>query len=44
VHLDVNWLVVLTLVPIACLMSGAVGLMFGTMFSPRSVRCCSASS
>ncbi len=37
VHLDVNWLVVLTLVPIACLMSGAVGLMFGTMFNPRSV-------
>jgi ABC-2 type transport system permease protein len=37
VHLDFNWPVLLTLVPIACLMSGAVGLMFGTAFNPRSV-------
>ena len=44
VHLDVNWLVVLTLVPIVCLMSGAVGLMFGTMFNPAACRCFSASS
>ena len=37
VHLDVNWPVLLTLVPLACLMSGALGLMFGTMFDPRTV-------
>ena len=27
----------LTLVPLGCLMSGALGLMFGTMFDPRTV-------
>jgi ABC-2 type transport system permease protein len=37
VHLKVNWLVVLTLVPLGCLMSSALGLMFGTMFDPRTV-------
>jgi ABC-2 type transport system permease protein len=37
VHLDLHWPVLLTLVPLACLMSGALGLMFGTMFDPRSV-------
>jgi ABC-2 type transport system permease protein len=37
VHLEPNWPLVLTLVPIGCVMSGALGLMFGTMFNPRSV-------
>jgi ABC-2 type transport system permease protein len=37
VHLDVHWAIVLTLVPLGCLMSGALGLMFGTMFEPRTV-------
>jgi ABC-2 type transport system permease protein len=37
VHLSYDWPLLLTLVPIGCLMSGAVGLMFGTMFNPRSV-------
>ncbi len=37
VHLDVHWAIVLTLVPLGCLMSGALGLMFGTMFDPRTV-------
>ena len=37
VHLDLNWVVLLTLVPLGCLMSGALGLMFGTMFDPRTV-------
>jgi ABC-2 type transport system permease protein len=37
VHLDINWAIVLTLIPIGCIMSGALGLMFGTMFNPRSV-------
>jgi ABC-2 type transport system permease protein len=37
VHLDFHWAILLTLVPLACIMSGALGLMFGTMFDPRSV-------
>ena len=37
VHLDLNWAVLLTLVPLGCIMSGALGLMFGTMFDPRTV-------
>jgi len=37
VHLDVNWLVLLTLTPLACYMCGALGLCFGTRFDPRTV-------
>jgi len=37
VHLDANWPVLLTLTPLACIMSGALGLMFGTLFDPRTV-------
>jgi ABC-2 type transport system permease protein len=37
VHLHINWLLLLTLGPLACLMSAAMGLMFGTMFDPRTV-------
>ena len=37
VHLNAHWLVLLTLIPIACLMSGAMGLVFGTLFDPRTV-------
>jgi len=37
VHLHINWLVLLTLTPLACYMCGALGLMFGTMFQPRTV-------
>jgi ABC-2 type transport system permease protein len=37
IHLDIAWPVLLTLVPLGCLMSGALGLMFGTMFDPRTV-------
>lgn len=37
VHLDVDWPILLTLVPLGCLMAGAMGLMFGTMFDPRTV-------
>ena len=33
----INWLVLLTLVPLACIMSAALGLMFGTRFEPRTV-------
>ena len=41
VHLHINWLVLITLVPLACYTCGALGLTFGTRFDPRS---CSASS
>jgi ABC-2 type transport system permease protein len=37
VHLHVNWPVLLTLTPLACLTSGALGLTFGTRFDPRTV-------
>jgi ABC-2 type transport system permease protein len=37
VHLDLNWPILLTLVPLGCIMAGALGLMFGTMFEPRTV-------
>lgn len=37
VELSVNWPVVLTMTPLACLMAGSLGLFFGTTFDPRSV-------
>jgi ABC-2 type transport system permease protein len=37
VHLDISWPILLTLVPLGCIMSGALGLMFGTAFEPRTV-------
>jgi len=37
VDLEINWLVLLTLTPIACYMCGALGLTFGTRFEPRTV-------
>src|SRR6185503_20329810 len=37
VHLDIDWLVLLTLTPLACYMCGALGLTFGTRFEPRTV-------
>jgi ABC-2 type transport system permease protein len=37
VDLDINWVVLLTLVPLACYMCGALGLTFGTRFDPRTV-------
>jgi ABC-2 type transport system permease protein len=37
VHLHINWLILLTLGPLACLMSAAAGLMFGTIFDPRTI-------
>jgi ABC-2 type transport system permease protein len=37
VHLDLNWPVLLTMIPIACVMAGAMGLTFGTAFEPRTV-------
>jgi ABC-2 type transport system permease protein len=37
VHLQINWLVLITLTPLACCMCGALGLTFGTRFDPRTV-------
>jgi ABC-2 type transport system permease protein len=37
VHLHVNWLVLLTLTPLALLTAAALGLTFGTRFEPRQV-------
>jgi ABC-2 type transport system permease protein len=37
VHLDVNWPVLLTLAPLACITASALGLTFGTRFEPRTV-------
>jgi len=37
VHLSVSWPVLLTMVPLSCVMAGAMGLTFGTAFEPRTV-------
>lgn len=37
VHLDVQWLLLLTITPLTCIMCGALGLMFGTVFNPRTI-------
>ena len=37
VHLSVHWGVLLTILPLACVMCAALGLTFGTRFDPRTV-------
>jgi ABC-2 type transport system permease protein len=37
VSLDINWPVLVTLIPLTCYMCGALGLTFGTRFDPRTV-------
>lgn len=37
VDLQFNWPVLLTIAPLACIMASALGLMFGTLFDPRTV-------
>jgi ABC-2 type transport system permease protein len=37
VHLHIDWPVLLTLAPLCCLASAALGLTFGTRFEPRTV-------
>ena len=37
VNLEIDWAVLITLMPLACIMAGALGLTFGTRFEPRSV-------
>ena len=36
-HLQVNWPVLITLAPLACITGAALGLTFGTVFEPRTV-------
>jgi ABC-2 type transport system permease protein len=36
-HLDLHWLIILTLVPIACLAMASLGLVLGTSFEPRNI-------
>ena len=37
VHLHISWLVLITLLPLACLTCAAMGLTFGTIFEPRTI-------
>lgn len=37
VNLDIDWPVLILLMPLTCLMAGALGLTFGTRFEPRTV-------
>jgi len=37
VHLHVDWIVLVTITPLACITSAALGLTFGTRIEPRSV-------
>jgi len=37
VELDINWPVLITLIPLACVSAAALGLTFGTIFEPRYV-------
>lgn len=36
-HLDVHWLVIITLIPLACLAMTSLGLVLGTSFEPRNI-------
>lgn len=36
-HLSIHWLVLITLVPLACLAMGSLGLVLGTSFEPRNI-------
>ena len=37
VHLSVHWPILLTLIPIACIMTSSLGLVLGTRISPRNI-------
>jgi ABC-2 type transport system permease protein len=37
VHLQVHWLTLVTLMPLACIVCSSLGLTFGTIFDPRTV-------
>jgi ABC-2 type transport system permease protein len=36
-HLSVHWLIVITAIPLACVMMSALGLLLGTAFEPRNI-------
>jgi ABC-2 type transport system permease protein len=36
-HLSVHWLIVLTLIPLACVSMASLGLVLGTTFQPRNI-------
>jgi ABC-2 type transport system permease protein len=36
-HLSVNWAIVLTLIPLACVTMTSLGLLLGTLFEPRNL-------
>ena len=37
INLQVHWLMLVTLIPLACITCSALGLTFGTIFEPRNV-------
>jgi ABC-2 type transport system permease protein len=37
VNISYNWLILITIVPLACVASASLGLTFGTIFDPRTV-------
>jgi ABC-2 type transport system permease protein len=37
VHLSVHWPILVTLIPIACIMTSSLGLVLGTRISPRNI-------
>jgi len=37
IHLSIHWLIVLTLIPIACIAMTSLGLVLGTTFEPRNI-------
>jgi ABC-2 type transport system permease protein len=36
-HLSIHWLVILTLIPLACVAMTSLGLLLGTVFEPRNI-------
>ena len=36
-HLSVHWPIVITVIPLACVMMSALGLLLGTSFEPRNI-------
>ncbi|MFE4613923.1 ABC transporter permease [Streptomyces niveus] len=36
-HFDINWLIVLTLIPLSCIAMTSLGLLLGTTFEPRNI-------
>ncbi len=36
-HINLHWLIILTLVPLACIAMSALGLVLGTSFEPRNI-------